>query len=318
MSQNIFCNSCFETKEDSTRTFSCTSCSHVFCSTCLSNFENFCLICKVKCKVLEINEDLPAEVKLVFDDTSFKSCLDNATRVYNFQENQTRLYTERVKINVEKYRRIKKDVLRLKQFKLDSIKNIKIEKSYMEKLKNAYRTGKITSDLFALGSPNTTELLGSQPKTARMSTSSSPSLSSSSFFSSGAASQTISPGTSSEYSSNTGSISFGSTPNRSRTPGSSVFRNFGRTLPESPLTDSQQTKTQQQRRFSNEEKVNRPFIPPNTRKLPPLNPISQSNNLSEENSQRNIFMKTRQDLLENTLRHMQIVSQSNYQHRKNQ
>ncbi|CAO1374749.1 unnamed protein product [Diamesa serratosioi] len=312
MSQNVFCNSCFETKEDSTRTFSCTSCSHVFCSTCLSNFENFCLICKEKCKVLEINEDLPAEVKLVFDDTSFTKCLDDATRVYNFQENQTRLYTEKVKISAEKYHRIKKDVLRLKQFKLDTIKNMKIEKSYIEKLKVAYRTGKITRDLFVLGSPNTTELLASQPKKARMSTSSSTSLSSTFFFSSGAASQTISLRTSSGYPSNSDSTSFGSTPNHSHMPGS-----FRSTLPESPLTDGQQTKTQQQRGSSNEEKVNRPFIPPNKRKLPPLNPIGQSNNSSQGNSQRNIFTKTRQDLLENTLRHMHIVSQSNYQQREN-
>ena len=136
---SIFCNSCFESKEDSTRTFSCTSCSHVFCSTCLSNFENFCLICKVKCKVLEINEDLPAEVKLVFDETSFQKCIDSATRVYNFQENQTRMYTEKVKISVEKYQRVKKDILRMKKSKQDIINKIKLEKALMEKLKHAYR-----------------------------------------------------------------------------------------------------------------------------------------------------------------------------------
>lgn len=139
MSKNIFCNSCFEDKEDSARTFFCTSCSHVFCSTCLNNFENFCLICKVKCKVLEINEDLPADVKLIFDETCFEKCIDNASRAFSFHENQARFYTQSLKVRVGKYQRVKKDLLRFKQLSIDTNKSIKIEKALMEKLKYAYR-----------------------------------------------------------------------------------------------------------------------------------------------------------------------------------
>lgn len=139
MSKNIFCNSCFEDKEDSSRIFFCTSCSHIFCSTCLNNYESFCLICKVKCKVLEINEDLPADVKLIFDETCFEKCIENAARAFSFQENQARFYTHSLKVRVCKYQRIKKDLLKFKQLSIDITKTIRKEKALMEKLKFAYR-----------------------------------------------------------------------------------------------------------------------------------------------------------------------------------
>lgn len=171
--------------------------------------------------------------------------------------------------------------------------------------------------MFLLGSPNTSELLASQPDRAKIATSSSESVSSNSFFSSGAASQTMSLENSSGYGSktSTSSTSFDSIPNRSNTRGSSAIRNsFGSSSRESQISDSQQIKSQLPRRFSNEEKVNRPFIPPSRTQTP----TSQAISFSQVNSNRNIFMKTRQDLLENTLRHMQIVSQSNQQNnRKN-
>ena len=139
MSENTFCNSCFEDKEDTTKTFFCTSCSHVFCSTCLSNFENFCLLCKVKCKVLEINDDLPAEVKMIFEENYIEKNMNNVKKAFNFQKNQSRLYTEKLKVNVKKYQDVKKDILRFKQYKTATAKIIEIEKANIVKLKAAYK-----------------------------------------------------------------------------------------------------------------------------------------------------------------------------------
>lgn len=324
MSNNIFCNLCFEDKEDSTRTFFCTNCSHVFCSTCLNNYENFCLICKVKCKVLEINEDLPADVKLMFDFTSFDKCFDNAVRAFNFQENQNRLYTQKLKVIVEKYQRVKNNILRLKQMRLDTISNIKLEKTYMEKLKLAYRlvilvefitsiinlldndrSRHITADLFALGSPNTSDFISNGPRIAKKTSTRNESSSSNLFFSTGAASQIRN---NSDSSSNTfsGSASFDRTPSSSSSPGSSVFQNSFA----GSSGGSESFVVQQSRRLSTDDKVNRQFVPPSKRQHHTQD--NQATTYSKVNSQRNLFMKARTDLLESTLRHMQIVSQENF------
>lgn len=60
--------------------------------------------------------------------------------------------------------------------------------------------------------------------------------------------------------------------------------------------------------MSSIDKVNRPFVPPISRQ----SSDSQTSTYSRVISQRNLFMKTREDVLENTLRHMQIISQDNY------
>ncbi|CAO1407443.1 unnamed protein product [Diamesa hyperborea] len=301
MSKNIFCNSCFEDKEDSSRIFFCTSCSHIFCSTCLNNYESFCLICKVKCKVLEINEDLPADVKLIFDETCFEKCIENAARAFSFQENQARFYTHSLKVRVCKYQRIKKDLLKFKQLSIDITKTIRKEKALMEKLKFAYRSGQITPDLFT-GSQNTSEFIPNESERAKSTTSSNESSTKSPFFSSGAASQSLS--SDSDNSGHSSKNSFDCTPSRA----SSVFRNsFGSSSSGNQSSNSQQKNTLSSS-MSSIDKVNRPFVPPISRQ----SSDSQTSTYSRVISQRNLFMKTREDVLENTLRHMQIISQDNY------
>lgn len=169
-----------------------------------------------------------------------------------------------------------------------------------------YRSGQITSDLFA-GFQNTSECIASKPERAKLPTSSNECLSKDPFFSSGAASQLLSSGSSSGISSKN---SFGSTPSSSCNSGSSLFRNsFGSSASSNQLSDSQQKNTHSNS-MSNDNKVNRPFVPPVSSKFQTQD--SQTTTYSRVNSQRNLFMKTRQDVVENTLRHMQIVSQDNY------
>ena len=138
-------------------------------------------------------------------------------------------------------------------------------------------------------------------------TSSNESSTKNSFFSSGPASQTLSSDSSSCHLSKN---SFGNTPSRSSNSGSSVFRNsFGSSSSDNQSSKSQQKNTQSSS-MSSIDKVNRPFVQPISRKF--QSPDSQTETYSRVISQRNLFMKTREDVLENTLRHMKIISQDNY------
>lgn len=283
MNQTTSCNTCFESKDESTRKFYCTSCSHVFCSTCLNNYENFCLLCKCQCKVLEINEDLPIQVKLFFDNSSFDNSMSSASQTYHFQENQTHLYTEKCKSYVNKYHKTKSDILKLIKIKEDLKITMEKERAIMEKLKQAYRynmsiiiktkinilisrTGNITKDLFTLGNPQISSSREIAPinsiSTAERSNNSS------NFFTSGAASQSISCELSSSSSNN----------------------------------NIQPRRTQQTRRNSVDINWN----------VSKLSQNSKTSTQSSSESARNIFVDTRKNLLDNTLRNMQKASQAKY------
>ena len=138
--------------------------------------------------------------------------------------------------------------------------------------------------MFTLGSPSITELMGNEPEKPNMTTIRSESLSSDSFFTSGAASQTFA-----------GSSSFTSTPSHSNISESS---------------GSCSGSSRQARHLSDDSKINRPFVPPVELDQIP-SPDSRATTYSKVRAQRNLFMKKRQDLLEKTLRQMQIASQEN-------
>ena len=88
--------------------------------------------------MLEINDDLPAEVKMIFEENYIEKNMNNVKKAFNFQKNQSRLYTEKLKVNVKKYQGVKKDILRLKQYKMATA-IIEIEKANIVKLKAAYK-----------------------------------------------------------------------------------------------------------------------------------------------------------------------------------
>lgn len=94
MPQKIYCNLCFETQAETRRKHFITSCSHVLCESCMLQ-RNFCGLCAKDCKALEINGDLPTEVRAFFEDGSILKMNSSITKIQNFRENQAKMYAEK-------------------------------------------------------------------------------------------------------------------------------------------------------------------------------------------------------------------------------
>jgi len=133
-----FCNLCFISQVEGT-TFFITSCSHVFCSACLTNHPSFCRLCNNQCKILEVSEQMPAEVKMFFEESSIQRVVQNVERIHNFQENQVKIYQKHcAKYRVE-YHNSKKNTQSLLKIREDALKSIKREKEIMDKLRKAFK-----------------------------------------------------------------------------------------------------------------------------------------------------------------------------------
>lgn len=139
MSFTIFCNSCFETQAQIQRKFFITSCSHVFCETCSSSSRNVCRVCNAQCKVLEINKQMPSEVKIFLEENSIRRMAENIQKIQSFQENQVKLYYEKTMMFGDKYKEFKGTVGNMMEVKKTMANKMKSESGIMERLKNAYR-----------------------------------------------------------------------------------------------------------------------------------------------------------------------------------
>lgn len=135
----VFCNSCFLSKGTSNVPYYCTSCSHVFCRNCLSNYENFCLICKAKCRVLEINQNLPENIRVFFDKAAVKQKMEEAEKIFQFQTNQSQIYFNKPRDVSAKYEKAKIDSIKLQKMDQEFDKTVKEEKELIEKLKISYK-----------------------------------------------------------------------------------------------------------------------------------------------------------------------------------
>lgn len=135
----IFCNSCGESSPEVQREFFIGSCGHVFCSLCMANYKNFCRICNCQCKILQINEQMPSEVKIFFEDKSISNQFQLIEKINTFQEKHVRLYVEKTQIYQQKYNKIKTEVMQLNKMKQEINETIKREQANMDKLRNAYR-----------------------------------------------------------------------------------------------------------------------------------------------------------------------------------
>ncbi|CAH1715466.1 unnamed protein product [Chironomus riparius] len=128
MSKTCFvcCNQCFESNADTQHKFYVTNCYHVFCAGCLTNNRSVCNVCKKRCKILQIDANLPKEVRTFFEPNVHRQLLSTAVKVHDFQQNQVK----------------KKQIM----------DNAKREKAIMDKLKDAYRSNIITPELFQMRS----------------------------------------------------------------------------------------------------------------------------------------------------------------------
>jgi len=134
-----FCNLCFNSQVEGKQTFFITSCSHVFCSACLTNHPSFCRLCNNQCKVLEVNEQMPSEVKMFFEDSSIQRMIQSVEKINSFQENQVSIYINSCSKYQTKYHNNKKNAKSLLKTKNEVLESLKREKEIMETLKNAYK-----------------------------------------------------------------------------------------------------------------------------------------------------------------------------------
>lgn len=139
MSFIIFCNSCFETREQVMGKCFITSCSHVFCNSCLNN-TNFCRVCNLQCRIMQIEMSMPSEVKLFFEDSSIEKITNNANKIRTFQESQMQMFNERFQKDIQaKYSNYKKSLADIHDTEQRYNEGLRKENRFVEHLKDAYR-----------------------------------------------------------------------------------------------------------------------------------------------------------------------------------
>lgn len=78
----VFCEVCHEQRIAGMLDFYITSCSHIFCRKCARNSED-CTICGKLCYTMQMNQDLPLNVKEYFLNHAHQ--LGKIGRIYQFQ-----------------------------------------------------------------------------------------------------------------------------------------------------------------------------------------------------------------------------------------
>lgn len=91
---DIFCNRCFREKDFDQGSFYISSCYHILCGGCRGNSVNVCPCCNQSCQFLEINNNLPANVKAYFMiDMTDQRC-GSVQKIWKFQTQQYRIWMQ--------------------------------------------------------------------------------------------------------------------------------------------------------------------------------------------------------------------------------
>lgn len=134
-----YCNSCFVLQKQIKCKFFITSCSHVFCETCMPNTKNMCRVCNSQCRVMEINDEMPAGVKMFFDDDSIRQLKQSIEKVQSFQGNQVQQYFQKEQSYRQQYSKDKQQLMKMniekKNYSVVTCNELEI----MKRLKLAYR-----------------------------------------------------------------------------------------------------------------------------------------------------------------------------------
>jgi hypothetical protein len=154
----VHCNKCAVRKTGSNR-FYITNCRHLvsstttpilrghnpnletfwqqFCNLCIDLTNPSCSVCTVKCKVLEINKDLPPSVKAIF--ANYDGQLAAYKESLKFQNDQTLSFIKMHKGYVQEYEKKKEDVIKMKE-QLNALSSaIAKEHELIIKLRGAFR-----------------------------------------------------------------------------------------------------------------------------------------------------------------------------------
>lgn len=150
MSYILFCNSpkCSKLYESNRRlSFFVTSCSHTFCGNCISK-DKFCHVCKKTCRIMEIDEKMPADVARLFQPNIIPKMRSSIKQIQRFQESQAKQFDDHALQLIEDYKQIKRDIVKITK-KNDQIKaGINQEKMLIRKLKEAHKSKVVDHRLF--------------------------------------------------------------------------------------------------------------------------------------------------------------------------
>ncbi|CRK94816.1 CLUMA_CG008310, isoform A [Clunio marinus] len=95
---------------------------------------------------------MPAEVRMFIEEDSIERLTNNIEKIRSFQENQALLFDEKTKLCTEEFKKFKDTLERKYNKKKEINEAMEVEFNSMNCLKDAYRSNKITSDIFKLGS----------------------------------------------------------------------------------------------------------------------------------------------------------------------
>jgi hypothetical protein len=89
--------------------------------------------------VLEINSQLPSDVKALFEDSSFERMAENMQKIASFQENQVRIYQEASKKYAKMYSENKLSIEKCQNLKQKIKEHTLMERQIQTRLKKAYK-----------------------------------------------------------------------------------------------------------------------------------------------------------------------------------
>lgn len=82
-----------------------TNCKHMFCQNCIGKCQPQCAKCQKPCKMIEINEKMPPQMRVVFESIKQRivQCHREITTARSFQQEQNRLHRQQLTETKRRY-----------------------------------------------------------------------------------------------------------------------------------------------------------------------------------------------------------------------
>jgi hypothetical protein len=96
-------------------------------------------LCKKQCKLIEIDKQMPSEVRVLFESDSTDKMVRNIKKIHRFQENQIKLFVEKNRPELDIYKGLKADIQKLQREKDALLAGIRAENDLIKRLQVAYK-----------------------------------------------------------------------------------------------------------------------------------------------------------------------------------
>jgi hypothetical protein len=107
----ICCNNCFRLRASSRETkYFIANCTHVLCETCLNSNKTHCMICRKDCRLIEMNQNTPDNLKDYFNLFIVDDLEDQIKKISLFQSNQLELANNRSSGLTSGLERVKREI----------------------------------------------------------------------------------------------------------------------------------------------------------------------------------------------------------------